>query len=311
VYSRAGYRRYDRRVSESRIPVSVIVMTKEEERNIARCLNSVQRFEEIVVVDSGSIDRTCELAEGLGARIVQFQWNGGYPKKKQWTLENVEFASDWVLYVDADEVVTDVLAEEIAGLFRRGPSHSGYFVSYDYKFMDKVLAHGHRYEKLVLLHKRRAEFLDYDDLEAVNMWEVEGHYQPKVHGTIGKLGHRMIHSDAESLFHYFERHNRYSDWEAVLRAKGIFVHPDEATVGRRAWLKRTFDRLPAKGVAAFLHSYLFKLGFLDGRAGRDFALARGFYYWQVRLKSRERALRSAAERREDTLASPTGRDASP
>lgn len=271
----------------SGLPASVIVMTKDEEANIAKCLCSVRDFDEIFVVDSGSRDRTCAIAAEMGATVVDFRWNGRYPKKKQWCLDELPFRHDWVLYVDADEEVTPELTEEIGRVLAGPPPHAGYFVGYDYVFLGHVLHHGHRVYKLVLLNRHKARFPERDDLDVANMWEVEGHYQPQVEGTTGVLRRRMRHDDHATLYHYFERHNRYSDWEATLRARGTLLREAEAQpTGRRA-LKAIFARMPVKGLVAFLHSFVLKGGFLDGRAGFHYAIARGFYYWQIGIKSRE------------------------
>lgn len=98
-----------------RVPCSVVVMTKNEELNIAKCLTSVSDFAEVFVVDSGSVDRTCEIAKSIGAAVVPFEWNGKYPKKKQWCLENLPFAYEWALYVDADEECGSTLARDRFG----------------------------------------------------------------------------------------------------------------------------------------------------------------------------------------------------
>ena len=269
------------------LPASVIVMTKDEEANIAKCLRSVGGFDEIFVVDSGSRDRTCAIATEMGATVVDFRWNGRYPKKKQWCLDELPFRHDWVLYVDADEEVTPALTDEIGGVLASPTRHAGYFVGYDYVFLGHVLHHGHRVYKLVLLNRHKARFRERDDLDVANMWEVEGHYQPQVEGTTGVLRRRMRHDDHATLYHYFERHNRYSDWEATLRARGTLLREAEAQpTGRRA-LKALFARMPVKGLVAFLHSFVLKGGFLDGRPGFHYAIARGFYYWQIGIKSRE------------------------
>ena len=271
----------------SRLAASVIVMTKDEEANIAKCLRSVRGFDEVFVVDSGSRDRTCGIAAEMGATVVDFRWNGRYPKKKQWCLDELPFRHDWVLYVDADEEVTAPLTEEIGRVLTGPPRHAGYFVGYDYVFLGRVLHHGHRVYKLVLLNRHKARFPERDDLDVANMWEVEGHYQPLVEGTTGVLRRRMRHDDHATLYHYFERHNRYSDWEATLRGRGTLLREAEAQpTGRRA-LKAIFARMPVKGLVAFLHSFVLRGGFLDGRAGFHYAIARGFYYWQIGIKSRE------------------------
>ena len=290
----------DASVWQSRIPVSVIVMTRDEAQNIAKCLGSVTDFEEVFVVDSGSADGTCAIAEAMGAKVVEFRWNGTYPKKKQWCLENLSFTHDWVLYVDADEEVTPRLSREIRSLIGAGPRHAGYFVGYDYVFLGRMLSHGHRVYKLALFDRRKGRFVEYDDLGIANMWEVEGHYQPRIDGRVGRLRSRMVHNDHASLFHFFERHNRYSDWEAVLRARGLLVRPEDPQPGARAILKQIFRALPWRGGVAFLDSFLLRGGVMDGRAGFHFALARAFYYWQVGVKMREFEARQTrrVERRE-------------
>lgn len=280
--------------ASEQIPVAVVVMTKDEEGNVERCLHSVAAFAQVFVVDSESEDRTTDIAESLGATVVPFRWNGHYPKKKQWCLERLPFAHDWVLYLDADEILPAHLAGEIATLMRSGPRYAGYFAGYDYVFLGRTLRHGQSVRKLVLFDRRRGRFVDYPDLDATNMWEVEGHYQPVIDGTTGILDGRILHADHDSLYHYFERHNRYSDWEAVVRGKGA-LGSAEAQPGSRAAMKRAFDRMPLKGPASFLDSYVLKGGFLEGRAGFHFALARAFYYWQVGVKGRERRLGLDAE----------------
>ncbi|MHB8644064.1 MAG: glycosyltransferase family 2 protein [Gaiellaceae bacterium] len=278
------------------IPVSVIVMTKNEERNLGACLSSVERFAEVFVVDSGSTDATRAIAQTHGAIVRDFEWNGRYPKKKQWALDQLPFAHDWVLYVDADERVTYELAKEITALFANGtPRAAGYFITLDYVFLGRVLRHGHQVKKLALFNRARGRFVDYPDLNATNMWEVEGHYQPAIEGPTVALRGRIRHEDHDSLYEWFARHNRYSDWEAVLRANGALTSEAETLPAGRQLLKRLFARLPFRGFLSFIYTYVFRLGLLDGRAGFQFAVAKAFYYWQVDLKLRELRAAEAAE----------------
>jgi glycosyltransferase involved in cell wall biosynthesis len=262
-------------------------MTKNEEHNVEQCLDSLARFDEIFVIDSGSTDQTRELAERTGARVVSFDWNGRYPKKKQWSLENAPFSHYWVLFVDADEIVTSELADEIMQLCNSGPAHHGYFVAYDYVFLGRTLRHGWRPRKLVLLDRRVSRFLDIDDLGVANFWEVEGHYQPEVCGSLGSLKSRMIHNDHDTLYQYFHRHNRYSDWEAHVNVRGLADHSNGATLGPRSLLKRVLGRMPFRAPVFFIYCYVIRAGFLDGRAGLHFALSKSYYYWQIGLKQHE------------------------
>ncbi|MBI5450835.1 MAG: glycosyltransferase family 2 protein [Gammaproteobacteria bacterium] len=267
------------------IPVSVIIMTKNEQRNIAKCLRSVSDFAEVFVVDSNSSDDTCKIAEATGASVVNFTWNGKYPKKKQWCLENLPFSYDWVLYLDADEELYPGLVDEIRARLIPAPAETGFFVSYDYAFLGKTLKHGHRIYKLVLFNRHQGRFLDYDDLDVANMWEVEGHYQPKLAGKAGVLKNRMLHNDQDPLYHFINKLNKYSDWEAALRIKGTLRHGEQAALSPlRLLMQRVGDRLPCRGAAMFCYSYILKLGILDGKAGLYYALVLAYYHSFINMK---------------------------
>ncbi|HKK22880.1 MAG TPA: glycosyltransferase family 2 protein [Pseudohaliea sp.] len=276
------------------IPVSAVVCTRNEAANIGPCLEALAPFDQVFVVDSHSTDGTADVARAAGATVVPFRWNGRYPKKKEWCLKSLPLRHDWVLYVDADEVVPPALAAEIAALMARGPRHAGYFVDARYVFLGRPLRFGARNRKLALLDRRRAGFPRCDDLGAPGAWEVEGHYQPVVAGPVGRLRRPMLHWDRKPLAAYFDRHNRYADWEAALRAGGGLAAVAATDTPRRRRLKAVFDALPCKGLAVFLHGYVLRLGILDGSAGFHFALARAFYYWQVGLRRRLAAAEAQA-----------------
>ena len=275
------------------IPVSVIVMTRDEAVKLPRCHGTPGRFAEVFVVDSGSRDGTTDLAGILGARVVPFRWDGGYPKKKQWCLDMLPFAHDWVLFVDADERPSDALVAEIARLMEIGPRCAGYWVEGRPVFLGRRLRFGARNAKLALIDRRRACFPIVDDLDVAAMWEVEGHYQPVVAGPLGRLRHPLWHADDKPLSAWFDRHNRYSDWEAALRADGRMTTLFAAERPGRRRLKRLLHALPLRPLAVFVHGYLLRLGFLDGSAGLHHALSRAFYYWQIDLKIRDRRRRAA------------------
>lgn len=269
------------------IPVSVIVMTRNEAANIVACLDSVRDFAEVFVVDSASTDGTAGLAAAAGAQVVPFRWNGRYPKKKQWCLENLPFSHPWVLYLDADERMTPEAAAEIAALFAAGPRHAGYWLGATMAFLGRRLRFGAQNRKLALFDRRRGCYEPCPDLDVAAMWEVEGHYQPRLDGSAGRLKARLRHEDAKPVFAWLERHNRYSDWEATLRRDGRLRAMSAHEEPRRRLLKRWLERAPARPLLAFLHSYLWRLGCLDGRAGFHYAVARAFYYWQIGIKGLE------------------------
>ena len=162
-----------------KIPVSVVVATKNEERNIAKCLKALAEFDEVFVIDSRSTDATCALAASLGAKVVDFQWNGKYPKKNNGAWSSC-LSRTRSSCTSTPTKMTPALAREIrASLPRFEAGAGGAFVPFDYVFCGRKLRHGHRVYKLALLARDRSRFLDYDDLDVAHMWEVEGHYQPR------------------------------------------------------------------------------------------------------------------------------------
>lgn len=274
------------------IPVSVVVMTRDEAANIGPCLAALSDFAERVVVDSASTDGTAEAAVAAGARVVPFAWSGRYPKKKEWCRRNLDLAHRWMLYVDADEIVTAELAAEISRLMAAGPAAAGYFLEARHAFAGRPLRFGLRNAKLALIDRLRARFPDCDDLEAPGSWEVEGHYQPILDGRAGRLRAPMIHWDRKPLSAWLARHERYAAWEAHLRAVGAKATMEAGEPARRRWLKRLVRRMPLQPVAAFLHCYVVRLGFLDGAAGFHFAVSRAVYYWLIGV-ARMRAVAEA------------------
>lgn len=273
------------------IPVSVLVVTRNAATTLARCLNALTdcdkiRFAEIRVVDSASQDDTAAIAAQYGVPVISFVWNGHYPKKRQWCLDTLPFATDWVLFVDADEYLTPELVAEIATLMQRRPEHDGYFIKGRFLFLDQPLRFGHCNHKLALFHRNHGYFPPCPDLDAPGMGEIEGHYQPHVRGTVAHLRHPLWHDAAHSLSDWFERHNRYADWEAALRADNrMAILIAQENCWWRRWRKKLLHRLPGRPLWVFAHSYIGRLGCFDGRAGWHFALARAFYYWQVGLKT--------------------------
>ncbi|WP_249336111.1 glycosyltransferase family 2 protein [Sinomonas gamaensis] len=272
-------------ISRPRIPVSVLVQTKNEEAGIGQCLQALASFGEVVVVDSNSTDRTAAIAQEHGARVVNFTWNRRYPKKKQWQLENVNVANNWVLMLDADERPSPELIDEIrTRLSEWDATAVAVDIPLTYVFSGRHLVHGHRVVKRALLRPEHVRFPEVDDLEAPGIGEVEGHYQPTVTGTIAQATRSIIHDDVDPVRTWFDRHNRYSDWEAYLRTNPA----SHSSVSRlRSRQGQIFDRIPFKPIAFFVYSYFIKQGWRDGQAGFDYAFALSFYYWQIRLKTRE------------------------
>ncbi|MDX3075373.1 glycosyltransferase family 2 protein [Streptomyces sp. NPDC088354] len=271
----------------SRLPVVVAIPTKNEAENIATTVDAVAgHFEAVVVVDSGSTDDTQAIAVAHGAEVVPYTWDGGYPKKKQWCLENVYPDVPWLLFLDGDEVPTPELIAELRELFARPVTAAAFDIPLLYWFAGRPLRRGHTVVKRSLLDRTRVSYPEVDDLAAPGMGEQEGHYQPTADGPVGRLRGRIEHRDLDPVRTWFDRHNRYSDWEAWLEH-----HPGakEQVRGLKTRQGRLFQKVPFKPLLFFGYTYVARRGFLDGRAGFDYALALSFYRWQIGLKTRERA----------------------
>src|SRR5271166_3842575 len=119
-----------------KLPFSVIVAARNEEKNLPRCLEALREVGEVYVIDSQSTDATPEIARTFGAKVVQFHYQGGWPKKRQWAMENLSFAYDWILLIDADEALTPDLAAEIRHAIEN-PAFSGYYISLRMHFLGR------------------------------------------------------------------------------------------------------------------------------------------------------------------------------
>ena len=264
-----------------KLPVSVIVVTKNEQDRIGSCLHVLGDFDDIIVVDSDSDDRTVEVAQTCGAKVVQFEWNGQYPKKRQWCLDTLDFKHDWVFFVDADEIVTPALVQEIRDVFSSDvPTRTaGFFVYGRYVWGGRPLRFGLKNNKLCLLHRQRMCFPVVDDLGVDGMGEIEGHYQPVLSESgggyeIGQLRRVLLHYAYDDPAHWNARHVRYARWEAQMNARAAW--PDDPIPWRQSvkvFLRQSFFR----PYVVFIYSYIVCLGFLDGRAGYSFARSRMHY----------------------------------
>ncbi|MFF4248816.1 glycosyltransferase family 2 protein [Streptomyces sp. NPDC001822] len=270
----------------SKLPIAVAIPTKNEGLNIAEAVKSVLgHFEAVVVVDSHSTDDTAKIAEECGAEVVTYTWDGGHPRKKQWCLENVRTDLDWILLLDGDERLSPGLLAELRRIFAdpAAPKPAAYDIPLGYWFSGKRLRHGYTIRKRSLTDRTRCHYPEVGDLAAPGIGEVEGHYQP-VAATAEALSSPIEHQDLDPVTAWFERHNRYSDWEAWLEH-----HPDVKEQVRKVKSRQgqLFHKAPFKPLVSFAYMYVYRRGFLDGRAGLDFALAMSFYRWQIALKSRE------------------------
>ena len=221
--------------------ITAVVITLNEEKNIRRCLDSVAFCDEIIVVDSGSDDRTVEIAKASGAVVIAQDWLG-YGKQKQFAVEQAK--NDWVLCLDADEMLSTELTEAIRSI---NPVE-GIFAAYEMPrrnhFMGRALFHGEGYPDMSLRLFNKALGHWSDDLvhEGVN-----------VKGNIGRLVGDLLHYSEESITQYLIKQNRYTE----LQARALFA------VNKKV----SFLKCITSPAIRFIKFYFLRLGFLDGFAG--------------------------------------------
>jgi len=257
------------------LPVSVIVPVRNEARNLPRCLESLAAVGEVYVIDSQSTDDTVAIAQSHGAKVVQFHYAGGWPKKRQWAMDTLPLAFDWILLLDADEVLTPELAAEIWHALRNSEVN-GYSIRLQMYFLGRILRHcDASFWKQSLFRKGRGRFECRLKDQDASMADIEIHEHVVVDEPTVKLRNALVHHNVDSLSRYILKHNEYSNWEArvLLQPEGDSnfeaVRPDlfGTQAQRRRWLKRNLYRLPGSPVLLFLYRYVFRLGFLDGVPG--------------------------------------------
>ncbi len=250
--------------------LSVITLTKNEEHNIAECLESVRWADQIIVIDSGSTDRTVEIARRYTDCIYEMAW-AGYGEMKNIALSKA--TQDWVLWIDADERVPADLGEEIRSVMTgNGQEHAGYEVARRAFFLGKWIRHCGWYPGYVtrLFRRERARF----SVSRV-------HERLELEGATGRLENDLLHFTDRNLHHYFSKFNRYTSLAAE----------DLAEEGRAF----SFYDVVVRPPFLFLKMYLFRLGFLDGMRGLILSFASASYVfvkyaklWELRRVDIER-----------------------
>jgi glycosyltransferase involved in cell wall biosynthesis len=275
------------------VPVSVVVPVKNEEANLGECLRHVAWANEVFVVDSASTDRTCEIAREHGATIVQFAWDGKYPKKKNWAIANLPFTTDWILIVDADEHITPELAAEIAGVVADPGEKVGFYINRKFMFLGSWIRHCGYYPSwnLRLIRRGHGQYEQISDSADTRSGDNEVHEHVVCDGPTASLRHDMLHYAFPTVDIFMEKHNRYSNWEALVQHENLggglprrlFGHELE----RRRFLKGIASRLPFRPTLRFTYAYILRKGFLDGRRGLVFCRLLATYEFLCVAKLRE------------------------
>ena len=271
------------------LDLTIAIPVRNEERNLAGCLEAIgpDLARHIVVIDSGSTDKTIEIARNMGAEVVDFKWDGRFPKKRNWFLRNHAPTTKWVFFLDADEYLTaDFKAELRKTLQDQQANKVGYWLSYTIYFLGEQLKGGYPLRKLALFQVGAGEYerIDEDQWSKLDM---EVHEHPVLAGEIGVIQSKIDHQDFRGVSHYVLKHNEYAGWEAAR-----FLKTNSAAVSDKwTWKQRLKYRLMQSiwiGPAYFCGSFFLLGGFRDGARGLAFAILKMSYFTQIYCKIREK-----------------------
>ncbi len=264
----------------NKIPITVIVSVKDEALNLPSCLEKLERFEQIIVVDSGSTDATSSIAKAMGTEVLQFDWDGKFPKKRNWALQNARIHHEWVLFLDADEFVSEAFVNEVA-IKILDPDYNGYTIQFENYFMERKLRYGYGFSKSALFKKTKGA---YEKIEE-DLWshlDMEVHEHPVIKGNVGLIKAKVVHKDFKNLDHYIAKHNAYSTWEAQR-----FLQMQKSTNNKLSFNQKIKYGLLNTGLLPlvyFVGAYFLKLGFLDGKEGFYLARFKAHYFFQIQAK---------------------------
>jgi len=272
------------------LPVTAIVAARNEARHLPRCLESLRDVGEVYVIDSQSTDATAQIAESYGAHVVQFLYRGGWPKKRQWAIESLPLAHDWIFLVDADEALTPELAQEILEA-TRNPDCDGYYIALRMFFLGRELRHsGASFKKLSLFRRGKGRYECRLRDQDASMADMEVHEHVVVNGKTAKLQHPLLHHNVESLSRYIRKHDEYSNWDARVWLEGeassrelppsVFGSQPQ----RRRWLRKKFFAIPGSPLLFVFYKYIFHLGFLDGIPGLIYCSLQGIQFFHIKAK---------------------------
>ncbi len=273
---------------EGRFPLTVIVLTRDEERNIAACLESVAWADDVLILDSGSNDGTLDEARRVrgDVRILVRDFTD-FGDQRNWALDHGDIRNEWILFLDADERITAKCAAAIMSAVKSPGRMVGYYLCNRYMFMGTWIRHSSLYPswQLRLLKSGRVRF------------RAEGHGQREVtDGPLGYISEPYDHYGmSKGIAEWIARHNEYSSREVELLERLAGEHwkvvdllARDPIVRRRA-LKIVAARVPARPLVRFVYTYILRGGFLDGRAGLVYCLLRlahEIHIWAKRMERR-------------------------
>jgi glycosyltransferase involved in cell wall biosynthesis len=269
--------------------ITVLIPTLNEELNLPHCLKPLLGWvKKIIIVDSSSTDNTIRIAENAGVEIVSFNYRGGWPKKRQFVLETYQFNTDWVLLLDADEILLDDTKKEIEEALKM-PYIDGYYLWFRLEFMGKMLLRSDPgFRKLSLFRVGKGNFEKRLIEQDNSMGDMEVHEHVIVNGKVSELRSPVLHRNFNNLSRFIIKHDEYSNYECKVHTQGLATDLKARFWGkteeRRRYIKKKFIRNPIAPIFYFFYLYILKGGILEGYPGFYYILYQCIYLYFVNSK---------------------------
>lgn len=247
----------------SRQPLSIVILTKNEEQNLPACLSSLTWCEDLQVLDSGSSDSTCEIARSHGAKVSVNEFQS-FGEQRNWALDNLDFASEWILFLDADEISTDAFRDNVLDSTENAEDFTaGFFCCWKLMLEGVWLRRSDAFPRwqMRVARKGRARFKSVG----------HGQMETEVQGELSYVREPYLHLPfSKGWDHWLGKHERYAEQEAheryrmPLRARDLFASHSSV---RNVALKKLVVRMPLWPLFRFFHAYAWRMGFLEGGPG--------------------------------------------
>ncbi|WP_369765671.1 glycosyltransferase family 2 protein [Flavobacterium sp. WC2429] len=269
------------------LSLTIAIPIKNEEKLLQGCIDAIGTdfAEKIIILDSGSTDGSLEIASRNKIEVLDFKWNGQFPKKRNWFLQDHTPSTKWVLFLDADEYLSESFKSEIRENIKND-NLVGFWLTYTRYFLGKKMKGGYPLRKLALFRVGAGE---YEKIEE-NNWstlDMEIHEHPVLEGQIGTIKSEIDHLDFRGISHYIIKHNEYASWEAERFVKMIENKSIDQQWTWKQKIKYKLMQTPFIGPAFFLGSYFLLGGFRDGSRGLAFSILKASYFTQIYCKIEE------------------------
>ncbi|MEP6583358.1 MAG: glycosyltransferase family 2 protein [Ginsengibacter sp.] len=269
------------------LDLTIAIPVRNEEKNLPGCLAAIgtDLAKSIIVIDSESTDKTNSIAKDFGVEVVNFRWDGKFPKKRNWFLRNYPLTTRWILFLDADEYLTEDFKSELRDSLEKNDK-VGYWLSYTIYFLGKKLKGGYPLRKLALFKVGNGEYEKINEDQWSNL-DMEVHEHPVLMGDIGIIKSKIDHQDFRGVSQYVIKHNEYASWEAMRFLRTV---ENRNVLSKWTWKQKIKYRLMRSvmiGPFYFCGSFFLLGGFRDGARGLAFAILKMAYFTQVYCKVRE------------------------